>query len=138
MRNPWPSERYRRPMRPRREWLILIVTLLISLLWMLAAYLMIWRVKPSTHNAPPLSSRMKYDAVIVPGGGLDAKGEPATWVTARLDAALVHDQHTDFYLVLSRGTTHKPPPNDSDGFPVDEAAASARHGLVTPAAPYRA
>lgn len=68
----------------------------------------------------------RYDCIIVPGGGLDASGEPLPWVAARLDAALDHEQATDFFLVLSRGTTHKPPPT-RDGFPVDEAAASARY-----------
>jgi uncharacterized SAM-binding protein YcdF (DUF218 family) len=67
----------------------------------------------------------RYDAVVVPGGGLDADGKPAPWVAARLDAALKHDADTAFYLVLSRGTTHKPPPLDAEGYPVDEAAASA-------------
>ena len=63
------------------------------------------------------------DAVIVPGGGLDDAGQPLMWVQARLDAALQHDSRTTFYLVLSRGTTHKPAPLDADGFAVDEAVA---------------
>ena len=68
-----------------------------------------------------------FDSVIVPGGGLDAVGQPAPWVVARLDAALRHDAHTKFYTVLSRGTTHKPPPRDDARFPIDESAASARY-----------
>ena len=32
-----------------------------------------------------------------------------------------------FYVCLSRGTTHKPPPRDDAGFPIDEATASARY-----------
>lgn len=69
-----------------------------------------------------------YDAVVVPGGGLDhATGNPAPWVAARLDAALALDAHTQLYVVLSRGTPHRAPPRDGADFPVDEAAASARY-----------
>ena len=68
----------------------------------------------------------RFDAVIVPGGGL-ADGKPAPWVAARLDEAFKYDRRTGSYLVLSRGTTHKPPPLDASGFPIDESAASARY-----------
>lgn len=81
--------------------------------------------EPAT-SLPRISGR-EYDAIIVPGGGLDATHAPAGWVIGRLDAALRHDVRTDSYLVLSRGTTHKPPPLDAEGFPVDEAMASARY-----------
>ena len=74
---------------------------------------------------PSPSTPPRYDCIIIPGGGLDGSRAPAAWVRARLDAALAHDEAADYYLVLSRGTTHKPPPLDEDGFPVDEAAASA-------------
>ena len=69
-----------------------------------------------------------FDAVIIPGGGL-TDGKPAAWVAARLDVALKYDSQTDYYLVLSRGTTHKPPPLDSTGFPIDESFASAAYLL---------
>jgi hypothetical protein len=79
----------------------------------------------------------EYDAVIVPGGGLDPEtGEPRPWVAARLDAALTLDAVTKYFIVLSRGTTHRPPPSDSRGFPVDESSASAayllRNGVARP------
>ena len=61
-------------------------------------------------------------------GGLTG-GKPAAWVAARLDVALKYDSQTDYYLVLSRGTTHKPPPLDSTGFPIDESFASAAYLL---------
>ena len=32
-----------------------------------------------------------------------------------------------YFIVLSRGTTHKPPPRDKEGFPVDEADSMARY-----------
>ena len=76
----------------------------------------------------PLPSRKegRHDAVIIPGGGL-TDGRPHPWVLARLDAALLHSADTDFFLVLSRGTTHKAPPLDAGGFPIDESAASAQY-----------
>eukprot|EP00171_Calliarthron_tuberculosum_P016029 IDg16029t1 len=70
----------------------------------------------------------QYDAVVIPGGGLDHEtGAPAAWVVARLDAALTLDAHTQLYVVLSRGTPHRAPPRDDGGFAIDEAAASARY-----------
>ena len=88
----------------------------------LAIYYFMW-----PRNWPNPHQNRKFDAVVVPGGGLDAKGTPLPWVTARLDTALRHDKETNFYLVLSRGTTHKPPPRDNDGFSIDESAASASY-----------
>ena len=78
-----------------------------------------------------------FDCVVVPGGGLRSGGMPHPWVTARLDAALKHDADTAMYLVLSRGTTHKPPPLDAAGFPVDESMASARYLVARGIAPTR-
>ncbi len=77
----------------------------------------------------------RYDAVVVPGGGLRADGRPTAWVGARLDAALAHEKETSYFLVLSRGTTHKPPPVDARGYAIDEASASGAyliHGGVAP------
>jgi uncharacterized SAM-binding protein YcdF (DUF218 family) len=84
-----------------------------------------------------LDSEKRFDCVIVPGGGLVATGRPHPWVAARLDAALKHDADTSYYLVLSRGTTHKPPPLDEAGFPVDESMASARYLIERGVAPAR-
>jgi len=85
------------------------------------------------------ADQRKYplDAVVVPGGGLDERGEPWPWVKARLDAALLHDAATQQYLVLSRGTTHKPAPTDADGFAVDESVASARYLIARGVDPRR-
>ena len=81
------------------------------------------RTAASQHDSV---SAGRYDAVVVPGGGFE-EGTllPAPWVRARLDAALLHDAEADHFLVLSRGTTHRPPPVDAAGHPVDEARASA-------------
>ena len=82
-------------------------------------------------------STLPFDAIIVPGGGLDGNGLPLPWVQARLDAAMAHDAETAVYLVLSRGTTHKPAPLTADGFAIDEAAASARYLIERGVAPER-
>ena len=71
----------------------------------------VWRILIS---APVQAT--KWDAIIVPGGGLEEDGRPYDFVRARLDAALLHDAETEAYIVLSRGTTHKPPPLDEDMF----------------------
>ena len=69
-----------------------------------------------------------FDAVIVPGGGLVPEtGEPRPWVKARLDAALELKHRTKYYIVLSRGTTHRSPPLSKSGQPIDEAVASAKY-----------
>ena len=120
------GRRGRRPGSARRPLVLLaclgVVAALAGLIW--------WWIE----REPPTISR--FDCVIIPGGGLSETHEPAAWVAARLDAALLHDSTTDFYLVLSRGTTHKPPPLEA-GFPVDEAAASARYLVARGVAPSR-
>lgn len=69
-----------------------------------------------------------YDAVIIPGGGLEpGTDSPQPWVRARLDAALKLSSATKYFVALSRGTTHRPPPLDTRGFPILESAASAKY-----------
>ncbi len=69
---------------------------------------------------------MAYDCLLIPGGGLiDAETLPL-WVTRRLDRALkVYAGET--IITLSAGTTYKPPPLDSRGFPILESIAAARY-----------
>ena len=68
-----------------------------------------------------------FDAVIVLGGGLTAGGTPHPFVEARLREGAALAQRARYAILLSRGTTHKPPPQNPNGFPVDESAASARY-----------
>lgn len=69
-----------------------------------------------------------YDAIIIPGGGLEPGSSlPQPWVRGRLDEALKRSTNTKYFIVLSRGTTHRAPPNDSAGFPIDESSASAKY-----------
>ena len=70
---------------------------------------------------------MTYDCIVIPGGGIDSNGSPSAWVIARLDHALSMALSTSYFLVLSRGTTHRPPLLDKNLFPVDEATASAAY-----------
>lgn len=79
-----------------------------------------------TSNAK--SASPKYDAVIIPGGGLESGTNlPNPWVRERLDAAVRLSSETRYFIVLSRGTTHRPSPLDDRGFPISEAAASAKY-----------
>eukprot|EP00188_Purpureofilum_apyrenoidigerum_P000808 Plantae.Rhodophyta-Purpureofilum_apyrenoidigerum.ctg13995.p1 GENE.Plantae.Rhodophyta-Purpureofilum_apyrenoidigerum.ctg13995~~Plantae.Rhodophyta-Purpureofilum_apyrenoidigerum.ctg13995.p1 ORF type:complete len:222 (-),score=33.80 Plantae.Rhodophyta-Purpureofilum_apyrenoidigerum.ctg13995:289-954(-) len=67
-----------------------------------------------------------FDAVIIPGGGLDETGAPHPFVKSRLRAALEVSPRPRWFITLSRGTTHRGPPLDVNGRPVDEATASAK------------
>lgn len=67
------------------------------------------------------------DAVLIPGGGLTAAGQVTLWVKARLDRAITFIPTPHYFLPLSAGTTHKPPPLDAAGFPVLESIAAARY-----------
>ncbi|CEM02523.1 unnamed protein product [Vitrella brassicaformis CCMP3155] len=88
------------------------------------------KTQRKSEDEPPM-----YDAVIIPGGGVDQQGVPHPWVVERLKRALTLDKQTKYYILLSRGTTHKAPPLDSEGVPIDEAAAGAKylaeHGVST-------
>ncbi|MEY4178290.1 MAG: hypothetical protein RLY70_1864 [Planctomycetota bacterium] len=68
------------------------------------------------------------DAILVPGGGVAASGEPHPWVVSRLDYALRHSVDAPI-ICLSGFTPHKAPPTDSFGFPITEAAAGANYLL---------
>jgi len=83
-------------------------------------------------TATTSTSLVDYDAVVVPGGGLGADGRPHAFVRLRLDyAAEQYKGQTTKpkLIVLSGGSTHKPPPPNGKGFPITEAAASARYLL---------
>lgn len=82
----------------------------------------------SAHGTNDEAKTKKYDALVIPGGGLEPHTSlPQPWVRARLDTAYSLSAQTIYFIVLSRGTTHKSPPRDSRGFPIDEASASAKY-----------
>jgi len=69
---------------------------------------------------------MRFDAILVPGGGLDALGKPYPWVMERLQWAA--NNRGDATIVgLSGFTAHRAPPRDELGFPITEAGAAARY-----------
>lgn len=82
-----------------------------------------------TFLSPPIHmSNSLFDVIIIPGGGLEPQTNlPQPWVRARLDHALTLLSQTRFLFPLSYGTTHRPPPLDSRGFPITESAASAAY-----------
>ena len=67
------------------------------------------------------------DAVLIPGGGVSASGQVSPWGQARLDRAIALTPRPAYFIPLSAGTTHKPPPLDATGFPVLESIAAARY-----------
>jgi uncharacterized SAM-binding protein YcdF (DUF218 family) len=74
----------------------------------------------------------EFDAVLIPGGGLTDAGELPPYVIARLDRALAHS--AAYFIPLSAGTPHRPPPLDARGYPIYEAVPTARylaaHGIA--------
>ncbi|NEQ43877.1 MAG: YdcF family protein [Leptolyngbya sp. SIOISBB] len=67
------------------------------------------------------------DAVLIPGGGLAASGDVLPWVQARLERAIALRPSPQFFIPLSAGTPHKPPPMDVHGFPILESVAAAHY-----------
>lgn len=67
------------------------------------------------------------DAVLIPGGGLSVSGHVTPWVQARLERALALTPRPRWFIPLSAGTTHKPPPLDANGFPILESIAAAHY-----------
>jgi len=68
----------------------------------------------------------KYNAILIPGGGVREGGDLPYWVKKRLDRVLeIHKQET--IITLSGGTVHRPPPVDENGFPIFESVAGAKY-----------
>lgn len=68
----------------------------------------------------------RFDAVIIPGGGLRKDGLLPPWVENRLDKAL-HVAQGAHIITLSAGTPHKPPPLDHAGNPILECVVEAAY-----------
>ena len=65
----------------------------------------------------------EFDAILIPGGGLTDSGELLPYVAARLDRAMSHE--AAYFIPLSAGSPHTPPPLDARGYPIYEAVAAA-------------
>ena len=72
---------------------------------------------------------MGFDAILIPGNGVDEDGELPSWVRGRLDR-VVRDYRGEYVLPLSAGTTHRPPPRDARGFPILESVAAGQYLLA--------
>jgi uncharacterized SAM-binding protein YcdF (DUF218 family) len=89
------------------------------------------------------STSRDIDAIIVLGGGLTPDGSPPLWQQARCKlaaelyskAVAAGQSPAPVVITLSGGTTWKAPPRDDRGFPITEAASSARY-LATLGVPY--
>jgi hypothetical protein len=68
---------------------------------------------------------MRFDAILILGGGVRQHGELPPWSRARFDLAIERRQGEPL-ICLSAATTHKPPPLEN-GFPVAESVAGARY-----------
>jgi hypothetical protein len=68
----------------------------------------------------------RFDAILVPGGGVREGGQLPSWAKARFDR-VVELWDGEWIVALSAGTVHKPPPRDEAGFPVLECVAGARY-----------
>lgn len=65
----------------------------------------------------------ELDAILIPGGGVLATGKVTPWVEVRLARAIARATAGCYFIPLSAGTTHKPPPLDTAGFPILESLA---------------
>jgi len=68
-----------------------------------------------------------YDAVLILGGSYIDQNTLPSWVQSRLNAAIYQEGKTELFIVLSRGTPHKPPVMDEDDFAVDECTIMANY-----------
>ena len=68
----------------------------------------------------------RFDAIIVPGGGVRDGGILPPWAANRFDR-VVEIHKGEPIVCLSGGTVHRPPPLDSAGRPIFEAVAGARY-----------
>lgn len=69
----------------------------------------------------------KYDSILIPGGGLLEDGSLPPWTIARLEKALTHKTDCRWFILLSGGTVHKPPPLNGEGFPFFESHELAKN-----------
>lgn len=69
----------------------------------------------------------RFDAIIIPSGGIDNRGFPNPWTRERLDAAVELESSARYFVCLSRATPHKTPLYGRNNRPLDEAQCMARY-----------
>ena len=92
------------------------------------------------NNAAPNSSQKQelLTAIVIPGGGLEKNGDIYLQTKLRIEKAVKifqsntkcigkKNSNSCIFITLSAGTTHKPNPLDSNGFPIYEAASAAKY-----------
>ena len=68
-----------------------------------------------------------FDCILIPGGGLLEDGSLPPWTIARLNYALSVNNECRWFILLSGGTIHKPPPVNESGYPIFESRELAKH-----------
>ena len=68
-----------------------------------------------------------FDCILIPGGGFLDNGSLPPWTIARLDYALLQKDQCRWIALLSGGTVHKPPPLNTNGFPIHESRLAAEY-----------
>ena len=68
----------------------------------------------------------RYDAILIPGGGLLAGGGLPPWTVSRLELAVAR-WSGELLIPLSAATTHRPLPLDVDGRAIFESLQAARY-----------
>lgn len=74
-----------------------------------------------------MDNKAKYEAIIVLGGSFIDEFSLPVWVENRLNAAIQQDKSTDHYILLSRGSPHKPPVIGESGHAIDECQIMANY-----------
>ena len=72
-------------------------------------------------------STPEFDCILIPGGGLLEDGNLPPWTITRLDLALKYRDQCRWFILLSGGTVHKPPPLSESGFPIFESRQAAEY-----------
>jgi uncharacterized SAM-binding protein YcdF (DUF218 family) len=73
------------------------------------------------------STMTQFDAILIPGGGLTNDGSLPPWTIARLEHAISLKDQCRWFILLSGGTVHKPPPLNVEGFPILESRKGAEY-----------
>lgn len=68
-----------------------------------------------------------FDAILIPGGGLQQDGSLPPWTIARLEQAISCKHQPRWFALLSGGTVHKPSPTTVGGYPIFESRQAAEY-----------